>query len=313
MRTATWETVGKDVSKSKNINEVLSKSGLDYTVTKAPIFFDAALPEFEEDGTPKIKIPECIRPVPKKVVTFRTDTQQVKGIVGEDYQICQNRDAFDFVNNITEDMEFLRAGESGNGTSWIIAKFPQVEVLGDAISPHLIFQNGHNGSIGIKAAMCMLRLVCQNQFNAAFSEAANTISIRHIGDMDSKLTAARETITKTHDYIKHYRGTAEELASKKITNKMLQDIIRKMIADENEVEEDSLAFERIKYFHDCYNSDDNQNVKGTAWGVMNAYTDFLTHLPIGRKTKSIEDKHFIKTTLESKNCGRMLNLLENII
>lgn len=296
MREATWARVGQSVSDAKTIQDVLEKAKLNYSVAKGPLSFLYEEKQIE---------------VPKLVATFRTDTNQFKGIVGEDYQVIQNLEAFDFINNLESDMEFVRAGESSNGTTWVISRFPEVEVLGDAIHPHLIFQNGHNGKVSLKAAVCMLRIACQNQFNATFKDAANTITIRHSGDMDSKLAAARETIVKTMDYISHYQDLAERFAGKKLSNSILQAIIKDFIANEAEIKEDSLAWDRLQYFKKAYNDDDNQNFLGTAWGVLNAYTDFVTHLPSGRKTNTLEDKQFIRVSLESKNIDRMVNALES--
>lgn len=297
-RMASWGTLGVNVSGSDKVQDALNKAGLDYMVDMADVTYT---PQGGQTLT-----------APNKKVTFRVDNGEFKGIVGKEYKICQNRDAFDFVNYIDADMEFIKAGESGNGAIWVIAKFPEMKVLGDAITPHLIFQNGHNGYIGIRSTICMLRIICQNQFNAAFRDAANTISIKHCGDMDSKLAAARETIRKTKDYIEHYVAEAERLSTKKITNQDLQNIISKMIADEQQIKEDSLASRKIEYFKKCYNADDNSNFIGTAWGVLNAYTDFLTHMPVGRKSENAADKRFIRSALNSKECDKMLMELENI-
>ncbi len=297
-RTASWDKIGVNVMGSKKVQDALDKAGLDYMVDMADVTY-----------TPYGK---QILTAPNKKVTYRVDTGEFKGIVGKDYKVCQNRDAFDFVNYIDADMEFTKAGESQNGAIWVIAKFPEMEVLGDKITPHLIFQNGHNGYIGIRSTICMLRVVCQNQFNAAFKDAANTISIKHCGDMDSKLSAARETIKRTKDYISHYKDEAERLSGIKISNQDLQNIIKKMIADEQEVKEGSVSEKKIQYFKECYNADDNSNFIGTGWGVLNAYTDFLTHMPVGRKCENAEDKRFIRSALNNKECDRMLKEIDNI-
>ena len=297
-RTASWDKIGVEVIGSKKVQDALNKAGLDYTVDMADVTY-----------TPHGK---QILTAPDKKVTYRVDNGEFKGIVGPDYKVCQNRDAFDFVNYIDADMEFVKAGESRNGAIWVIAKFPEMEVLGDTITPHLIFQNGHNGYIGIRSTICMLRVVCQNQFNATFKDAANTISIKHCGDMDSKLAAARETIKRTRDYIEHYKSEAERLSGVKIGDLELQNIIKKMIADEKEVKDGSLADKKIQYFKKCYNADDNSNFIGTGWGVLNAYTDFLTHMPVGRKSETAEDKRFIKSALNNKDCDRMLKEIDAI-
>ena len=38
-RTTTWHAIGKDVQECKSMEQVLRASGLDYEVTKYPIFF----------------------------------------------------------------------------------------------------------------------------------------------------------------------------------------------------------------------------------------------------------------------------------
>ena len=301
-RTATWNNLGSNVRGSRTIEEVLQRSGLDYTVNKGPISYSANI------GGNEIQFP-----IKDKEVTYRIETGANLGIVGTNYKVVQNRDAFDFVNSIDADMEFIKAGQARNGAVWIIAQFPEMNVLGDNIRPHFIFQNGHNGVVSLKATICMLRLVCQNQFNAAFKGASNYINLRHCGDMDAKLEMAKETVNTMVKYLKAYKGTAEEMANKRINNTTLQTILSKMIADEKEVEPDSLAAERLNYFHQAYNSDDNANFKGTAWGVMNAYTDFLTHMPNGRKTNSLDDTRFIQVSLENRAMNKMMTLLNQVV
>ena len=299
-RNVTWTNLGKDVTGCQKVEEVLEQSGLNYLVDKAELVFNPANPNLG------------VETVPNKVATYRTDTGKCMGVVGRDFQVIQNIDAFNFINSIHSDMEFVKAGESGNGACWIISQFPEMEVLGDKIRPHLIFQNGHNGYVGLKATICMLRIICQNQFNAAFKEASNSIHIRHCGDVAGKMKAAHEILSQMGNYLETYKSTAETLVRKKVDNVTLQQIISKMIADQSAVEEDSLKARRLDYFRQAYNADDNANFKGTAWGVMNAYTDYITHLPAGRVTASLEDKRFVKVSMENREVNQMLNLLEEV-
>ena len=43
-----------------------------------------------------------------------------------------------------------------------------------------------------------------------------------------------------------------------------------------------------------YNAEDNQNFKGTAWVLLNGFTDFVTHSS-GKKTPN-EDTKFLQVT-----------------
>src|ERR1700704_3124047 len=91
VKEKAWHGLGQIVQDYPTSAEAIEFAGLDFTVEKRPLFtFDnenqAANPDTE------IIIPEI--EVPNYYATMRTDTEQVLGVVGKDYEIVQNRDAF---------------------------------------------------------------------------------------------------------------------------------------------------------------------------------------------------------------------------
>ena len=163
MRTATWQNIGVDVTGSSNVSDVLKRANLDYTVHK------------EQMMTPSGLI------VPGRMATVATINGQdtVLGDVSDKYSICQNSEAFDFVDNISDELTFEKAGQTDSGMVYIIASLPELKVLDDLIKPYVILQNSHNGRYSLKATITPLRIVCQNQFNYAFGHSQNNISIIH--------------------------------------------------------------------------------------------------------------------------------------
>ena len=278
-RISTWENVGT-ATLSQDYRQVLSEADLNYKAVAEDLFV-------EHEGT-KLQ-------VPGRKVILREDTQEIFGIVSDRYQICQNEEAFDFIENI-DNIKLIRAGSAG-GNVWIIGALPEVSVLGDTITPHLIFQNSHDGSCSIKTTICMLRIVCQNQFVASFKESPATISIRHQGDIDEKLLVARETMQEVYNYVRNYDEVASQLATKKITPKKFNEIVEGFFKIPEEVSDRSknLILDRQQRFRDAYNADDNQNFKGTKWGVINAYSDLITHEEYARKTNNWEINRFLNS------------------
>ena len=56
-------------------------------------------------------------------------------------------------------------------------------------------------------------------------------------------------------------------------------------------------------------ADDNANFRGTAWGVINAYTDFITHkVPTGNSATKDEGK-FMTVTFNPAAMNAILNAL----
>jgi len=62
--------------------------------------------------------------VPDKFATVREDTGEILGVVGNNYNICQNEDAFDFINYMSNDIKFERAGQTASGLVYIVAQLP---------------------------------------------------------------------------------------------------------------------------------------------------------------------------------------------
>ena len=278
-RTSTWVNVGTEAS-SNSFTDLLAKSDLDYNAVTEDLFV-------EHEG---VKIQ-----VPNKKVVLREDTKEIFGIVSDRYQLCQNRDALDFVEHL-DGLTLMRAGSTG-GLVWMIGKLPEITVLGDTITPHLIFQNSHDGSCSIKTTICMLRMVCQNQFVSSFRESPATINIRHQGDLDEKLLVARQTMQGVYDYVKNYDAAAQIMATKKVTPKKFNEIVEGFFKIPEDASDRSKNFilERREKFREAYDVDDNQNFKGTQWGLVNAYSDLITHEDYARKTSNWEVNRFINS------------------
>ena len=287
-RTSTWENIGTTIA-ADNITEALQKANLDYNVTKAKIY--------TKDG---LLIPDF-------VATVREDTGEYLGTVSPNYGIIQNRDAFDFVNYIDEDIDFVKAGITRTGMVYVIGKLPESNILGDNYQPYAIFQNSHNGRYSVKSTICPLRVVCQNQFNYAFSHSNNTVTVRHSKSVEDRLTDAREVLKGMYGYMGVLNDEAERLATIKVDTTMFERFLNASFAV---TEEDSRAktaqMFRRQEFIDAYNQDDNANFRGTAWGIVNAMADYTTHKTPLKKTENIVENTFLDVTFHPV----MMNMLE---
>lgn len=293
MRTSTFASIGTDISTCKSSIEVLDSANLNYNVVKKGI-------KYTNDEGDYLDYTD-------KVLTVNESTGKVYGVVSSKYEICQNRDAFNFIDYIGNDIEgfqYVKAGEissgGGSGLVYIIAKIPDITLLGDTVTPYIIFQNSHDGMGSVKATISPLRIVCQNQFNVAFREAPNTVRVVHSSKMDSRLIVARNMMKEVGSYMQTFEATAENLATKKVSH----DQIISIFNDVFKYDPEKMSNRQVTNFEmnraeflSCYNANDNQNFVGTAWGVMNGAADYLTHHQGQRKTST--EAMFVNTTLLS--------------
>lgn len=281
-RIATWENIGTEVN-ANSVSEVLEQAKLDYTVVKQPILTATGIV------------------VPNMVATTKKDSDHVFGVVSSNYNVCQNQEAFEFIDAI-DDVKIVRAGETNTGMVYMIGKLPEVTVLGDTFTPYIIVQNGHNGRYTVKATICPLRIVCQNQFAVSFKESPNTISIQHSKQYVAKLAEAEKLIKKTAHYMKNFNNTAEELAMLKVGNDTtVRNIINSFFTiaeDSTDRQVKSIEEKRIECFN-AYKADDNANFTGTVWGMLNGFSDFMTHKDT-RNTKNKDENRFMAVTFDPR-------------
>lgn len=290
MRTATWNAIGTDVSTATNVMDVLKESKLDYEVSKSPIL----LPSGVE--------------IPDRVATVKDDGSYI-GVVSKSYQIYQNKEAFDFIDNI-DGITFTKAGETGTGMVYIIGKLPDVTVMNDTFTPYMIFQTSHNGRYNIKATICPLRIVCQNQFNFSFKQMTNTINIRHSRQLPYKVAQAQKLLQDTAIYMQGFSNTAEELALLKLRgNNSVYEIIDKFFESTKELTErqQHAIEEKKEAFIRCYNEDDNTEFRGTVWGALNAFADYNTHRQT-KKTERVDETKFMKVTFDQEAMNKFMQI-----
>src|SRR5258708_39632237 len=96
VKEKAWHGLGKIIQDYPSSDEAIQHAGLDYQVEKRLLF---TYDNENNVGDPEsdIIIPEII--VPNSFATVRTDSDTVLGVVGKDYQIVQNRDAFSFFDS----------------------------------------------------------------------------------------------------------------------------------------------------------------------------------------------------------------------
>lgn len=279
IRTATWTNIGKNIRSATTVEEALRIAGLDYEVEKVPVFL--------EDGTP----------VAGSFATKKVGTTKTFGVVGKSFEVIQNVEALDFLNPLLQQgMTFLKAGET-NKITYIIGQLPAIDILGDEVIPHVIFQNSHNGSSTLKATIAPLRVVCTNQFNITFRRAKNQINIRHTKSIKEKLHTAQEVLIANTEYLTEFQKQATLMAGKKVTPQdvdawmdQVLDIDPETITKRDEEKRQALMA--------AYKADDNANFLGTQWGLVNAYADYITHRPLQKDTESARANRFVKTTLK---------------
>lgn len=294
VKQPAWHGLGQIVADYPTSAQAIAFAGLDYEVVKAPLFA-------------KGQYPLISFAVPDQYATMRTDTNAVFGVVGKDYQIVQNADAFAFFDAIVgggQGILYETAGALGNGERiFITAKLPGYIRVGnrdDVTQKYIFLTTSHDGSGSITAAFTPVRIVCQNTLNAALRSATNVVRIRHTAGAKERLEQAHRVMGVADTLSVQLEGIFNEWAKVGVEDKQVKQLIQLALCPNKE------TFDLLKkgaeeelssmYKNACgaafeyAMADDTQameTTKGTLFGAYNAVTGYYQNV---RNFKTGEDK-----------------------
>lgn len=284
VREAPWSGLGTGVETAPTSADAIKLAGLDWSVISKPIY--------DADGNE----------IPNYRANTRSKDNSVLGIVTPRYQIVQNVEAFSFTDEILKsdkDVHYETAGSLRDGkTIWLLAKMEDRKILGDEVDPYICFTNTHDGTGSIKICMTPVRVWCQNTLNLALRTAKRSWTTKHIGNISAKLEQAKMTLGFAEQYMDELEQEATVLVDTKIENSYLEQLIDIMYPVDASTSERKLR--NIQDMKDniymCYGAEDIKKFKDTAWGAVNAVSDFVSHIRPSRMT----------TTYQANNWSRIM-------
>lgn len=295
VKEKAWHNLGQVIDHYPTSSEAIQYAGLDYIVEKRPLFtFDT--PNFLGDGSDDIIIPEIA--VPNYFATVRADTEQPLGVVGNDYEVVQNRDAFSFFDAIVgggDGVLYETCGALGNGERiFITAKLPGFIRVGndDLIEKYLFLTTSHDGYGSITAAFTPVRIVCNNTLHAALGNMTNSVKIRHTQSAQERLTQAHKVMGITNTMSDQLNGIFNRWANIRITDKQVLKLVQQAMAPSKEVLQKVLDGENMDEFSSRYlntiekvseyafshHSQQTDTTRGTLFGAYNAISGYMQNV-----------------------------------
>jgi len=309
VKETAWHGLGQIVQDYPTSAEAMQYAGLDFEVIKTPLFTESRSMTIGNGGE---IIDGCTVPVPNHYATMRTDTAQVLGVVGKDYEVIQNRDAFSFFDSIVgggEGIRYETAGALGNGECiFITAKLPGYIRVGngdDVTEKYLFLSTTHNATGSAFAAFTPIRVVCRNTLNAAMRSRTNVVRIRHTAGAKTRLENAHKLMGMTGVLSGELETIFNQWAKVRITDTQLRKLIQLAMVPNKETlhnlqtgKEDDISTLFKNTCEDVFEyamTNETQHMdttKGTVFGAYNAVTGYFQNV---RSYKSDEAK--LKSTL----------------
>lgn len=278
VREKPWHGLGTQVEEAPTSADALRMAGLDWNVVQHNI---------QVCGGTKINHYKA---------NIRDSDGSVLGVVSDRYKIVQNAEAFEFTNSlIGGEVRYETAGSLNGGRKiWLLARLPETEIVGDKTEPYLCFTNAHDGSGAIRVCMTPIRVVCNNTLNLALGTARRAWSVRHTGDMQSKMHEAQACLEMASAYMDELGQTADRLANTTVPQDKLREILDEMFpTNEDSTDRERQNIQKLKHeYMVCYFAPDILRFRGTAWGAVNAMSDMISHNAPRRKTVNYQENNW---------------------
>lgn len=294
VKERAWHGLGKIIAQYPTSAEAIKYAGLNYHVEKRPLF------TYDTDDHLCASENNLLNPpieVPGHFATIRNDTEQVLGVVGKDYEIVQNENAFEFFDAIVggrDGILYETAGALGKGERiFITAKLPGYIRVGkdDFIEQYLLLTTSHNGFGSITAAFTPIRVCCNNTLNAALRDQSNTLKIRHTASANERLKQAHTLMGISSTLGAGLQDLFNHWSKVRITDKEAKKLIQLAMSPNKEVlknlvagNDDELSTTHTNMVEKVYDyglgspTQQMDTTAGTVFGTYNAVTGYFQNV-----------------------------------
>ncbi|MDR3008632.1 MAG: DUF945 domain-containing protein [Sphingobacterium sp.] len=295
VKEKAWHGLGQIVENYPTSKEAIIYANLDYEVEKMPLQTVSNQLSIGDDGS---VVDFNGIAVPQAFATIRTDNKTPLGVVGKDYHVVQNTDAFAFFDAIVSEEKgvlYETAGALGNGERiFITAKLPDTIRVGnndDITEQYIFLTTSHDGSGSITAAFTPVRIVCQNTLNAAMTNMSNVVRIKHTANAQSRLKDAHKIMGIAAKNGKEMEALFNHWSTVQIKDSAIRKLIKIALCPNKETldhiakgtdHELSTRFKNMvdSAFNYAMTADSQlmDTTKGTLFGAYNAVTGYYQNV-----------------------------------
>jgi phage/plasmid-like protein (TIGR03299 family) len=280
-REDAWHKLGQRCDNAVNWEAAMTLAGLDWQVIKNQNY--ARNPQGN------------VVPVSSYSIFRDTDNAELASNVGEGFTIKQNRDCFQFVDDLLQangGAHHDSAGALGNGaTVWCAVRVPRADIavnVDDKHESYLVFTTAHDGSMAHTAALSSVRVVCRNTLRQALSTNTGILRIKHTKNANARFDDAKRTMDGVVMDAKRLESKLQMLATRRVTRESMTAVMDRLFAKPTEKDQNTTRRENIlAEVLSLYESNDRDafpSIRGTGYNLLNAVTEYTDHYRTARIT-----------------------------
>jgi len=270
-----WHGLGNALSPCQPLAIWAVQAGMNFRILETPVRYLS-----ESAGNLG-----AIMTYPEQKVLYRSDTKTALSVVSSRYQVVQPAEILEFYRDLTEvsGFELETAGVLKEGRKvWALARTGQSTLLkgGDAVNAYLLLATACDGTLATTAQFTSIRVVCNNTLAVALGEQAVSVKVPHNTVFDPQAVKAQLGVSVSSWDAFMYR--MKVLSERKVKSHEAMNYFLRVFSDPASPVSSGTTNERaIKKVQTLFDGHGHGaemvSAKDTAWGLLNAVTEFVDH------------------------------------
>jgi phage/plasmid-like protein (TIGR03299 family) len=272
-----WHQLGQKMRAKQPIEVWAQKAGMDWTIREAPVRY----------MTEQLGSLGTIMTFDDQKVLYRSDTKAPLSVVSGRYQVVQPKAVLEFYRDLTEisGFELETAGTLKAGRKfWALAKTGKSASLkgSDVVNGYILLATSCDGTLATTATPTTIRVVCNNTLTIALSGASSAVRVPHSTSFDAQAVKKQLGIAVSQWDSFMYR--MKTLSERKVkTHESMNYFLKVLCQTDSHVDPsqglmNERALKKVQSLYDGQgHGSDLASASGTAWGLLNAVTEFVDH------------------------------------
>lgn len=267
-----WHGLGNVLPPQQSLDIWQQAAGMDWTIEQSDVLYNVTSDALH------------IRPFAMSKVLYRSDTLAPLSVVSKRYNVVQPHEVLHFYQDLVQagGFELETAGVLKGGKKlWALAKTGQNMKLngGDTVKSYLLLATSCDGTLCTTAQFTSLRVVCNNTLQMALNDKADAIKVPHSTKFNPEYV--KEVLGLGLANWDLFQRNIHELSHRSVSPAEAILFFSDLINDPTDDDGNIVLSRPTKKLQELYQGagmgSELTSAKNTAWGLVNAVTEYVDH------------------------------------
>ena len=270
---APWHGLGNVLPPQQSLDVWLQAAGMNWTIEQSDVLFNVS-----QDGM-------HIRMHRDAKVLYRSDTLAPLSVVSPRYKVVQPHEVLHFYNDLVHagGFELETAGVLKGGKKlWALARTGQETLVrsGDKVKAYLLLATSCDGTLCTTAQFTSVRVVCNNTLQIAVGDSQGAVKVPHstVFDPRSVKDALGIGLSGWEAFMANIRQLSKRTVSPEEAKAFFAEVLDEPLLPQQEDPALSRAMQQLTMLYSGAGMGSMlTGTRGTAWGLVNAVTEYVDH------------------------------------